>query len=79
MWALTIISLTGNLMNCIKMRSCFLLWIGCNIGWLIIDIGTGTYSRALLDVVQTIFAVFGYVAWGLDDERRMDKDSKEIV
>lgn len=63
-WLLTILSLTGNWMNCRKIRSCFLLWIGCNIGWLAYDLAHGVISRAVLDSVQIGFSVFGFIEWG---------------
>lgn len=68
-WFLTITSLLGNYLNCIKVRSCFVLWVACNIGWLIIDIRACTYSRAVLDVVQTGFSIFGYIKWGEDNTK----------
>ena len=61
---LTAVSLFGNYLNCRKKRICFLLWICCNIGWAAIDITTGSYSRAILDVVQIGFSVYGFREWG---------------
>ena len=60
---LTAISLFGNYLNCRKKRFCFLLWIVCNIGWASIDVLSGAYSRAVLDVVQIAFSVYGYREW----------------
>ena len=62
-WAITIISLTGTILNVKKNSLCFWLWAVGNIAWLCFDIATGTYSRALLDVVQLAFAIWGIVAW----------------
>lgn len=64
MWALAIISLLGNLLNSLRIRACFLIWIACNIGWMMYDLRSGTYSRALLDFVQIGFSVFGFYKWG---------------
>ncbi len=60
---LTIISLTGNYLNCRKIRACFVVWIFCNIGWTVVDIINETYSRAVLDVVQIWFSGYGLVKW----------------
>ena len=62
-WALTIISLAGNALNCLRIKWCFIIWIACNIGWIAIDVTAGTYSRAVLDAVQVCFSVFGFIKW----------------
>ena len=60
---LTIISLLGNYLNCKKIIICFYVWILCNIGWCVIDIKEKSYSRALLDVVQIGFSIYGIKKW----------------
>lgn len=60
---LTIISLTGNYLNCRRIRACFIVWIICNIGWTAVDIINTAYSRAVLDVVQIGFSIYGFVMW----------------
>jgi nicotinamide riboside transporter PnuC len=68
-WLFTAISLLGNYLNCRKLRCGFLVWIVCNICWLAYDIMNGIYSRAVLDIVQTGFSIYGYIEWGKIDER----------
>lgn len=75
MWILTVVSLFGNLLNCMRVRLCFMLWIACNIGWLVIDIKAGTYSRAVLDIVQTGFAIFGFIRWGKCEKGSMETEN----
>ena len=60
---LTIISLLGNLLNCKKIVICFYIWIVCNIGWTIIDIKEKSYPRAILDIVQIGFSIYGIKKW----------------
>ena len=72
-WLFTAISLLGNYLNCRKVRSCFLVWIVCNLCWLAFDIINGIYSRAVLDIVQTAFSIYGYVEWGKIDEQEKFK------
>lgn len=72
MWFLTAISLFGNFLNCNRKRECFILWICCNIGWMIIDIIHGTHSRAVLDVVQTAFAFYGYRTWSTAEKPKKE-------
>ena len=66
-WILTAVSLTGNMLNCMRIRMCFVIWIACNVGWAMVDITGKTYSRAILDVVQICFSVFGYIEWGKNE------------
>lgn len=79
MWFLTLVSLFGNLLNCLKVRTCFMLWIVCNIGWMVIDIQSGTYSRAVLDIVQMGFSIFGYVRWGKREEISVEDEDKKSM
>lgn len=61
--AITAICLTGTYLNVKKSVWCFYLWICGNVAWFSIDLALGIYSRAFLDVVQLVFAVWGAVEW----------------
>lgn len=69
---LVITSLLGNYFNCKKMIICFYIWIACNIGWTVVDILAGSYSRSILDIVQIGFSIFGIIQW-----TKLHKESKE--
>jgi nicotinamide riboside transporter PnuC len=62
-WIFTAICLAGTVLNVKKKRVCFLLWIVGNVAWLIYDIVSELYSRAILDAVQLGFAIWGYIEW----------------
>lgn len=62
-WAVTAVSLTGTILNVRKNILCFHLWAAGNIAWLAFDLWSGLFSRAVLDVVQFGFAIWGIVAW----------------
>ena len=62
-WILTTFSLLGSYLNARKVRACFTVWIACNTGWMLFDIYNGVYSRAVLDIVQTAFCVYGLYEW----------------
>ena len=62
-WVTTAICLTGTVLNVKKIKLCFWLWLAGNILWLIIDIRNGLWSRALLDTVQGILALWGIIEW----------------
>lgn len=63
MWLVTMLSLSGNVLNIKKKRSGFVVWVIANALWLAYDIYTGLYSRAMLDIVQTVFCVWGIIEW----------------
>jgi hypothetical protein len=62
-WFVTLLCLTGTVLNVKKNALCFWLWSAGNIAWLIYDVYSGLYSRALLDTVQLVFAIWGIFAW----------------
>lgn len=62
-WTVTAICLLGTALNVRKNILCFYLWSIGNIAWLIFDLWSGLYSRAVLDFVQLGFAVWGIIAW----------------
>ena len=62
-WVIASVCLVGTVLNIKKKRLCFVLWTIGNIAWLIFDIASGLYSRALLDTVQLGFAVWGLFEW----------------
>ena len=62
-WIVTALCLAGTVLNVKKNAFCFWLWSAGNIAWLIFDLCSGLYSRAVLDTVQLAFAVWGIFAW----------------
>ncbi len=62
-WFLTLISLTGTVLNVCKNISCFYVWLIGDILWCIFDLKSKTYGRALLDFVQVILAICGIFSW----------------
>jgi len=62
-WAVTAVCLAGTVLNVKKCILCFYLWAAGNVAWLSFDLWSGLYSRAVLDVVQFGFAVWGIFEW----------------
>ena len=62
-WITTAICLLGTILNVKKLNACFYLWLIGNILWLCIDIYNGLWSRAILDIVQGVLAVWGIIEW----------------
>lgn len=62
-WITTAICLFGTILNVKKLNTCFYLWLIGNVMWLCIDIYNGLWSRAILDIVQGVLAVWGIIEW----------------
>ena len=62
-WITTAICLLGTILNVKKLNACFYLWLIGNTLWLCIDIYNGLWSRAILDIVQGVLAVWGIIEW----------------
>lgn len=62
-WVATVVALTGTVLNCKKMRACFVLWLATNAMWFAWDIAHGLPSRAILDAVQFVLAAYGLWEW----------------
>lgn len=67
-WICTFICLVGTILNVKKIKLCFYLWALGNIIWFIIDIKNGLISRAILDTVQGVLAVWGIIEWRDNDD-----------
>ncbi len=62
-WLITAVCLTGTVLNVKKNVLCFYLWAVGNVAWLVYDLLTGLYSRAMLDLIQLGFALWGIWEW----------------
>lgn len=67
-WITTAMCLTGTILNVKKIKFCFWLWLIGNILWLIIDIKNGLWSRAILDIVQGVLALWGIIEWRKEND-----------
>ena len=62
-WLVTATCLAGTVLNVRKVRWCFHLWAVGNIAWLATNLQNRLYSRASLDLVQLVLALWGAVEW----------------
>lgn len=62
-WGTTMLCLLGTVLNVKKSVACFYLWTVGNILWLAFDLMQGLYSRAVLDTVQLVLAIWGIRCW----------------
>lgn len=60
-WIAATICLTGTVINVKRINACFIFWLVGEVMWLAFDIRQALPSRALLDAVGIVLAVWG--AW----------------
>lgn len=61
---LTIISITGVILNTKKKRICFLIWMATNLSWAVIDFYHGLWEQSILYLVYFVLAIYGWFSWG---------------
>ena len=62
-WIVTILSLTGVILNIKKKRLCFYIWAGTNFSWMVVDWIEGIYAQSTLFAVYFILAIWGIYEW----------------
>ena len=62
-WITTALALIGTVLNVKKQNLCFWFWLVSNTLWLIYDLYSGLWSRAILDAVQWALALWGIIEW----------------
>ena len=69
-WVLTILSVTGVVLNIKKNRLCFVVWLVANAGWIVVNLRHGIYAQAGLFVVYSVLSAWGWVVWGRQARNR---------
>ena len=63
MWAITIFSLLGTVLNIYKRKECFIIWAVTNATWAVYDWKIGAKEQSLLFVCYFLLAVWGIWKW----------------
>lgn len=67
-WIVTLLSLTGVILNIYKIRYCFYIWLFTNGFWCIFDFVNGLYSQSFLFFIYFILAIYGIIKWSKKNE-----------
>lgn len=71
-WILATLSIAGAILNIVKNRWGFIIWIVANIGWIVVDVIVGLWEQIPIWVVYTILSVYGFIIW-TKEEKQDDK------
>ncbi len=76
-WILTIISITGVILNIYKNRWGFVFWMISNALLAVIDFKKGIPEQAVLFIVYFCTALWGWVYW--TTKKPNEKEEKKII
>lgn len=68
-WAITIVSIIGVILNIYKNRWGFVLWMISNSCWIYIDFQKGIPEQSVLFIVYFFAALWGWIFWSKSEER----------
>ena len=71
-WIISILALTGTILNANRNKYGFILWLVTNMYWTVIDFKTGLYAQSALFFAYTILAIKGIITWS----KKEKEDSK---
>lgn len=62
-WVLTALSITGVVLNIMKSRAGFAIWMVTNLSWSAIDFYKGIPQQGFLFLVYFMLSVWGWFSW----------------
>ena len=62
-WFVSILSITGYILNIQKKVYCFYFWIVANICWIGIDLYKGVYAQAAVFLFYSLICIYGIKKW----------------
>lgn len=68
-WLIAALSIAGGVLNVLKNRWGFVLWIAANLAWIVVDVVYGLWAQIPVWVVFTAISVWGFVKWSGDSGR----------
>lgn len=63
-WLFAALSIGGAILNVLKNRWGFVLWIAANIGWVVVDIQMELWAQIPIWVVFSVISAWGFFKWG---------------
>jgi nicotinamide riboside transporter PnuC len=62
-WLISLLALTGTILNAEKRRAGFYLWLITNLFWFIYDFKIGAYAQSALFFAYFLLAIRGLIVW----------------
>lgn len=61
--AIATLSLYATWLNIQRVRACFAIWFGTNVGWCVYDAHHGLHAQSALMGIYSILAIHGWRTW----------------
>ncbi len=71
-WIVSLLALTGTILNSNRNKYGFLLWIATNLFWVVVDFRAGLYAQSALFAAYVVLAIKGILTWS-----RKEKEDKK--
>jgi len=68
-WTLAILSLIGTVLNVLKHRAGFGIWMLTNAGWIVVNVEKDIPAQAVLFAAYLTVSFWGFFAWKKTKER----------
>lgn len=62
-WIVSLLALTGTILNSNRNKYGFILWFFTNLFWTVVDFKSGLYAQSALFAAYTVLAVKGMITW----------------
>jgi nicotinamide riboside transporter PnuC len=78
-WSFILISLVGYYLNAKKIKWCFILWVVCSIGWIIVSILNHEWALMTNFIMYLCFEIYGFIQWNKDEKRIKIQERNKYV
>ena len=72
LWATTVASLVGVVLNILEKRTCFWIWMATNAMWAYVDFSKGIPEQGVVQSVYFCLAVWGAWKWRKKSTRSIE-------
>jgi len=70
-WTLAVLSLIGTVLNVLKNRAGFGIWIATNAGWIVVNLEKKIPAQAVLFTAYLAVSVWGFIAWKKPEKEKV--------
>lgn len=62
-YILSAITVIGSILNSLQYKAGFVVWLVANVGWVVFNIKTKTYSQIPIWIALSISCIVGLIVW----------------
>lgn len=73
-WILSATTVSGSVLNAMKIKWGFIVWIVANFGWIYLNITGEFYEQIPVWVTLTIISIYGFIHWSRKEKEEARKN-----